>query len=267
MFRPIRLNACNPGPFTGEGNNTYFLAGEGGGAMLIDAGVGDSRHLAAIDRELRDRHSRLEHVVVTHAHPDHASGAPALASAYENVSVAKYPWPERDRSYDVEWRALDDGEQLVVGGETLVALHTPGHSPDHIALWHDRTRTAFTGDLVVQGSSVAISWSGGGRVDHYLRSLERVMALRPERLLPAHGAEIGDPRAILHGTIGHRRLRERQIVEALAAGRDTVPSIAESIYHGLGPSLMPPARETVRAHLEKLKSEGRAFEESGRWWM
>jgi glyoxylase-like metal-dependent hydrolase (beta-lactamase superfamily II) len=191
----------------------------------------------------------------------------ALAAAYEQASFAKYVWPERDRAYSVPWARLADGEPLTAGSVTLIALHTPGHSPDHMVFWHEQSRTVFAGDLVIPGASVAISWSGGGRIDQYLASIEKVMALGPERLLPAHGPEVGDARRLLRATLSHRLLRERQVIQALAAGRDTVPSIAESIYDGLGPTLMSAARETIRAHLEKLKSEGRAFEEDGRWWM
>ena len=55
------------------------------------------------------------------------------------------------------------------------------------------------------------------------------------------------------------------MIAALAAGRDTVQAIAEYIYDGLEPALMPAARENVRAHLDKLKAEGAAFEQHGRW--
>ena len=94
-----------------------------------------------------------------------------------------------------------------------------------------------------------------------MASLERLLALAPRRLLPAHGPAIDDPRAILTGYLEHRRLRERQVIAALGAGHATVQAIAESIYDGLAPALMPAAQENVRAHLEKLKAEGRATDE------
>jgi glyoxylase-like metal-dependent hydrolase (beta-lactamase superfamily II) len=84
--------------------------------------------------------------------------------------------------------------------ESADALHTPGHSPDHLAFWHEPSRTIFTGDLVVRGSSVMIHWSRGGDLGQYLASLERLLALEPRRLLPAHGPAIDDPRAILTAT-------------------------------------------------------------------
>ena len=108
---------------------------------------------------------------------DHASGAPAIAAAHPDATFSKFPWPEEDARYDVPWRALSDGEVVDAGGVPLTTLHTPGHSPDHVAFWHQPSATIFTGDLVVQGSSVMIHWSRGGDLGQYMASLERLLAL------------------------------------------------------------------------------------------
>lgn len=250
---------------TGAGNHTYLLADDEEGAALIDAGVGHTEHLDALASHLEERHVRLRDVFVTHAHGDHIAGAEAIAAWYPEARFWKHPWREEDAKYRVAWHPVDEGDRMRAGGRELIALHTPGHSPDHLALWDHESRTAFTGDLVVAGGSVMIQASRGGDLIQYLASLARLIALRPARLLPAHGPEVTDPEALLRGYIAHRLRRERQVVDALAAGHDVVPSIAQSIYDGLAPALWLAAHENVRAHLEKLRHEGRAVEDDGRW--
>jgi hydroxyacylglutathione hydrolase len=172
---------------------------------------------------------------------------------------------EMDSELEVAREPLHDGEEIAVGEDSLTVVHTPGHSPDHVVFWDGATRTAFTGDLVVSGSSVMIHSSRGGNLGQYMASLETVQRLAPARLLPGHGPEITDPASVLQGYLDHRRARERQVLEALMAGPKTVEAIADYIYDGLSPALMPAARENVRAHLEKLEAEGGAVEEHGTW--
>ena len=267
-MKPILLFAHNPSAMTGPGNNTYLLASPGGmpiRAALIDAGVGAPEYLTDLDSALTGRHARLDTVLVTHGHPDHAAGVPSIAAAHPTAVFAKYPWPEEDARYRVAWQRLRDGEVVVAGDEPLTVLHTPGHSPDHLAFWHAPSRSIFTGDLVALGTSVMIHWSRGGDLAQYLASLERLLALAPTRLFPAHGPAIDDPQSILTGYLDHRLQRERQVIAALSVGHATVQAIAESIYDGIEPALMPAAQENVRAHLEKLKAEQRATDEDGRW--
>jgi glyoxylase-like metal-dependent hydrolase (beta-lactamase superfamily II) len=264
VFAPQLLFARNPSPMTGAGNNTYLIAGQGT-ATLVDAGVGDAAHLEDLALALAEHGARLDTVVVTHGHRDHVDGVPALARAHARASFAKFPWPDEDQRYDVEWQRVGDGDVIAAGGEPLTVLHTPGHSVDHISLWHEPSGTAFTGDLVVLGSSVMIHTSRGGDLGQYLASLARLQTLAPTRLLPAHGPAIDDPEGALAAYIAHRLERERQVIAALGAGHSTVPAIAESIYHDLAPALMAAAHENVRAHLYKLEAEGRAARVDDRW--
>jgi glyoxylase-like metal-dependent hydrolase (beta-lactamase superfamily II) len=250
---------------TGQGNNTYLLVRAGGSAALIDAGVGDRRHLEALAHALALEHARLDEVLVTHAHGDHARGAGALAQAYPGARFRKHPWPEEDARYGVEWLPLQDGERVGTGDDRLTVLFTPGHSPDHLAFWHEASRTVFAGDLVVPGTTVVIGASKGGDMTQYLASLERIRRIDPERLLPAHGPEVTDVETLLDRYVEHRLQRERDVLAALAEGRETVQAITESIYHGLPPALMPAAAENVLAHLEKLRRERRARNERDRW--
>src|SRR5262245_19591252 len=98
---PICLSAHHPSPMTAAGHNPYLRAAADGRAILVDAGVGHEQHLADLARDLDAAHCRLAHVLVTHGHADHASGAPALARRHPDATFAKYPWPEEDAQYPV----------------------------------------------------------------------------------------------------------------------------------------------------------------------
>ena len=245
---------------TGAGNWTYFFPGRH--PLLVDAGTGQPAHLDAIAAA---RGYGPAHVVVSHAHSDHISGVSALATRWPDTRFSKYPWPERDRTYPVEWQPLADGAIIPAGDSELEVVHTPGHAPDHLAFWHEPSKTLLSADLVAPGTTVVILASSGGSLSQYLHSLKRVLALAPARLLPAHGAAIEDPAAIIRRYIEHRRQRELQVLSALEAGVRTVDGIVERIYVGLSDTLVPMARESVLAHLIKLENEGLATRDGPEW--
>lgn len=256
----IPLHAANPGPMTGNGNWTYFFPGRH--PVLIDAGTGQLAHIEAIAASRADGPA---HVVVSHAHGDHISGVNALATRWPETRFSKYPWPERDRTHAVQWQPLSDGDVIPAGDSELQVVHTPGHAPDHLAFWHEASRTLLSADLVAPGTTVVILPSSGGSLAQYLHSLKRVLALAPARLLPAHGQAIEDPAAIIRRYIEHRRQRERQVLAALEAGVRTVDAIVDRIYFGLSDALVPMARESVLAHLIKLADEGLAARDGEEW--
>ncbi|MGE0863626.1 MAG: MBL fold metallo-hydrolase [Vicinamibacterales bacterium] len=257
-MKPTLLHAANPGPFTGEGNWTYLVPGDR--PLLIDAGVAEPAHLDAIASV---EPAGPAEVVVTHAHADHSAGAPALQARWPAARFAKMPWPDRDPG--VPWRPLADGDMVMTGAGPLEILHTPGHSPDHIALWHADSRALFVGDLLVLGSTVFIPASSGGSLVDYLASLERLRRLSPVRAWPAHGPVIEDPVALIEQYVEHRRQREEQVLGALQAGLGSVDEIVARIYVGLTPALIPMARESVLAHLVKLEGEGKVRRRDVNW--
>jgi glyoxylase-like metal-dependent hydrolase (beta-lactamase superfamily II) len=258
-MRLITIPGHNPGPYTGAGTNTYLLPGRV--PALIDAGTGDPRHLDGVAETLESvAADGLAIVLVTHNHPDHASGAAALRSRWPTATFAKWPDPADARD-GIPWQPLHD-DQLVAAGDTaLWVLHTPGHAPDHVCLFEPHSGLLFAGDLVVNGGTVVIPASYGGSLAQYLASLRRILELQPRRILPGHGAPIDQPGALLRGYISHRLSRERQILDVLARGPQDVSGLVAEIYKGLADGLAGAAADSVMAHLIKLRDEGRAAAE------
>ena len=248
MSRPVvLLNARNPGPLTGEGNNTWLI--DGPEPALIDAGVGTPEHIEAIAAALSGR--PLARLLVTHGHPDHASGTPSLRARWPDLEVCVW-----DEARGAGTRGLRNGDAVVAGDRRLAAVHTPGHASDHLCFWDESRRDLFGGDMLIAGTTVMIPARRGGGLRAYLDSLERLASLRPARILPGHGPIIERPLELIAEYVEHRRQREAQILACLAAGLTTIDAIVSRVYPDLPEAMRPAASLTVQAHLEKLKEEG-----------
>lgn len=259
----LRLHAHNPGPWTGLGNHTYLIQGRV--PTLIDAGVGDPRHLAAIAEALETTGQPLARLLVTHGHSDHASGAPALVARWPRLICAKMPWAAVDDRLGTDWTPLADGETVTAGDGALTVVHTPGHAPDHVCFLDRADRTLYCGDLAILDATVVIPASRGGSLTAYLESLLRVRAIGPDRMLPAHGDPIADPAALIDRYVAHRRVRERQVVAALRTTARTPDEIVTLVYSGLRDEVRGAARESVLAHLLKLQADGLAGTDGDAW--
>ena len=244
------IPAGNPSLWTGPtGTNTYLLTGRV--PAIIDAGVGHDRHLTAVETALEGR--QLELVLLTHAHVDHASGVPALIARWPAVVVRPSSIP------------LMDGESIAAGDGSLIALFTPGHSPDHFCFVDEGRRDVYCGDLLRAGGTVVIPASRGGDLGAYLDSLERLRDLRPRRLLPGHGPIIEDPESLITEYLTHRAQREVQVREALRRGRRTPADMVPDVYGRLPEALVAAAADSILAHLRKLEEEGGAVLVEGGW--
>jgi glyoxylase-like metal-dependent hydrolase (beta-lactamase superfamily II) len=242
---PILVPAGNPGPYTGDGNNTWLL--DGAEPTLVDAGTGEPSHLEAIAAALDGR--PLARVLVTHDHSDHASGVPALRECWPDVEVLAVA-TTRDPS-----RTLIDRERVRAGNRFLEVIYTPGHAPDHVCFRDEAASAVFTGDLVLLHSSVLIPGGRGGNLRAYLASLERLSGLGARRLYPGHGPVIDDPASVITRAIKHRREREDQVRACLRDGLDSAEAIVARLYAGLPAGLERAALLTVEAHLEKIRGE------------
>ena len=252
----LAIPAGNPSPWTGPGgNNTYLLTGAV--PTLVDAGVGNAAHIDAVAAALQHGQpgaAPLAQVLVTHSHPDHVGGVPALIARWPGVSV-------RNAGPD----ACRDEESITAGNTTLRALHTPGHAPDHFCFLDEATGDLYCGDLARLGGTIVIPASAGGSLVQYLASLRRVRALQPRRLLPGHGPIIDEPVRLIDSYLEHRAEREAQVIEALRSGASSIDRMVERIYSNLHPSVVRAAADSVLAHLIKLRDEGRIVEHAGQW--
>jgi glyoxylase-like metal-dependent hydrolase (beta-lactamase superfamily II) len=235
---PILIPAGNPSEWTGPtGNNTWLLPGRE--PALVDAGVGHPDHVEAVAAALNG--APLARVLITHWHPDHVKGLPALRDRWSGLVVV-------DRA----------GGHVPAGDGQLEIIPTPGHSPDHLCFFDRGAGDLYCGDLAREGGTIVIPARKGGDLRAYLASLELVRDLGPRRLLPGHGPIVERPAALIDEYIAHRQKREQQILQAMLDGARTVDEIVRRVYPALPASLSDAAADSVRAHLAKLRDEGRA---------
>lgn len=241
--------------------NTYLIVSNGV-AAVVDPGSTEAGSAERVVEALEARDVRLvKAILLTHSHPDHVAGLEPLLAAVDRP--ATYLHPAEAARLDHPTTALDDGRRLTVGDVVVRAIHTPGHSPGHLAFaleGHDLTGAdvVLAGDLVAGSGSI---WVGvpEGDVAAYLRSLDRLRALAPGLLGPGHGPPPGDPDAALAGAAAHRRARETQLLQRLAHGDATLGELRASLYPDLAPAAAPLAEASLLAHLAKLMHEMRVL--------
>jgi glyoxylase-like metal-dependent hydrolase (beta-lactamase superfamily II) len=231
--------APNPGPYTGPGTNTWIVSA-GPVVVVIDPGPDDDHHLAAITKALGG--ATVGVVLVTHSHRDHLPLAERLAQAHQ-ATVRRFP-------------ELDDGDVVRAGTLNVTALHTPGHSADHLCFWLDASREMFTGDLILGRGSSMVTYPEGD-VAAYLRSLDRVASLEPRVLYPGHWEPVGDAMGKIEEYRAHRLEREAQVLAEVRRGPGTASELTRRVYGAeLDEPLMVAAEMTLRAHLRKLVDDG-----------
>lgn len=247
-----RLVARNPGYMTGPGTNTYLLGTDR--CIVIDPGPEDPLHIEQI---LTQTAGRIAAVLATHTHPDHSPAAAALARA-SGAAIMGRPPPvhgRQDKGF-APTRVLDDGEVLDVDGMRLRVLHTPGHASNHLCFLLEEQQLLFTGDHMMQGSTVVIV-PPDGNMRQYLDSLERVKREAVRCIAPGHGELIQDAMDEVDRLIAHRLRREAKVLSRLQhAGRARLDELLPDVYDDVDARLHPVAIFSLRAHLLKLEEDG-----------
>jgi glyoxylase-like metal-dependent hydrolase (beta-lactamase superfamily II) len=266
--RVRRLVAPNPGMMTGPGTNTYLVGdAEAGDLALIDPGPAIDAHVEAL---LDLAGQRLRWILCTHTHLDHSPAVAAIKAATGATVIGMPPPPHsnQDQTF-VPDRVFAHGERVQVGGTTLRAVHTPGHASNHLCWYLEEERLLFTGDHIMQGSTVVIS-PPDGDMSAYLASLEALLSLGIEAMAPGHGYLMVDAHAAIRQLIKHRLGREAKVADALAALAGptgaTLDALVARVYADTPPTLHPVARRSLHAHLIKLARDGRAAEREARWF-
>jgi glyoxylase-like metal-dependent hydrolase (beta-lactamase superfamily II) len=255
-----RVLGLNPGMMTGPGTNTYLVGRRD--PILIDTGSGVPDYVPLLERYLGERgFTQPSRVLLTHRHRDHLGGVASLRARFKGLRVSKMR--HRDAELPEPIEDLRAGETVHGEGATLVPVYTPGHASDHLCYYLAEEKALFTGDVILGGSTTVIPSDDGDLAD-YLDSLRRLQAMDVRRIYPAHGPVIEDGPAKIAEYLEHRMLRERQILEALADGVETIPAIVARIYVDVAPALHPVAALSVESHLKKLAREGRAHEDKQR---
>ena len=263
-----RIVARNPGPFTFRGTGTYIV-GEGEVAV-IDPGPDLAEHVEALLASLADE--QVTHILVTHTHRDHSPAAKALKEATGAPTHGfgphaggrrgepGIPGTEEGGDWDfVPDIVVRDGEAVdggTRGGKSgsrwrFEAVHTPGHTSNHLCFAVPDAGILFSGDHVM-GWSTSVIAPPDGDMAAYMASLDKLLGRRDSVYWPTHGPAITEPQLHVRAFIAHRREREAGIVDCLKSGAETIDAMVERLYVGLNPALHRAAGRSVLAHLIDL---------------
>ena len=263
--RVVRVTAGNGSAMTGPGTNTYLVGGGGSPDWtVIDPGPAIEGHVDAI---LAAAPGPITRILVTHTHTDHSPATRALKARTNAVVQGMGPrhqeWQDTTFVADV---TLHGGERIELGPEThLRVIHTPGHAGNHLCYLLEEEKLLFTGDHVMQASTVVIN-PPDGDMAAYVASLRSLLDLDLEWLAPGHGFLMAQPRAAMEAIIAHRLKREAKVVAALdQRGPAPLTDLLPVVYADVPPRMHPMAIRSLTAHLLKLRDDGRAVESDGVW--
>ena len=256
-----RIVARNPSPFTFKGTGTYVVGN--GDVAVIDPGPDIAEHVDALVAGLSGE--RVTHILITHTHRDHSPAARALQTASGAPTYGFGPHaggkrgdPAVEEGGDWDFApdvTLRDGDRVAGKGWTFEAVHTPGHTSNHLCFALADAGVLFSGDHVM-GWSTSVIAPPDGDMAAYMASLDKLLGRRDAVYWPTHGPAITEPHEHVRAFIAHRREREAGILDCLRAGVERIDAIVEKLYVGLQPGLRRAAGRSVHAHLVDLVTRG-----------
>lgn len=245
-----RITAGNGSVFTGPGTNTYLVGKEE--VTVIDPGPAMQEHIDVITAAAPN----IKQILVTHTHPDHSPGVRLLK---ENLNIPAYGMltnssKNQDQTFSPE-RILDDGEVFQEEEFSIEVVHTPGHASNHLCFILKEEKLIFTGDHIMNGSTVVIG-PPDGNMKQYIQSLEKLKDYDIEKIAPGHGELLENPHEVADWIINHRLEREKKVFQALQeATKGTPDTLVEKVYDDVDSSLFPIAKASLLAHLIKLEED------------
>ena len=258
----IRRVICNnPGGFTFHGTGTYIIGR--GNVAVIDPGPLDDEHISALERAVEGE--TVTHILITHTHRDHSPAAIPFKATTGAPTYGYGPHggdrggPKVEEGGDYEFRPdheIKDGAVIEGAGWTFEAIHTPGHTSNHLCFALHEENAIFTGDHVMGWSTSVIS-PPDGDMAHYMNSLTKLLTRKEEIYWPTHGPPITAPKAHVEAFIAHRKGREDAILDCIRDGRTTIPEMVEIMYADVDPRLHGAAGRSVFAHLVHMSDTGR----------
>lgn len=258
-----RVTANNPGPFTYTGTGVFIIGDKN--VCVIDPGPTDADHIAALDKALDGR--RVTHVCVTHHHRDHSPLAKPLAEKHKcqvygfsiQTGEDDADSPQLEEGHDLSFKPdieIRDGHIIKGDGWTLEALHTPGHTSNHLCYALHEENTLFSGDHIM-GWATSVVLPPDGHMGDYLKSLNRVLDQDYDIIRPTHGPAITEVQPFVQAYINHRLARETQILGALEDGLHLIRDIVAELYKDVDKRLHPAAAYSVLSHMIYLRETGR----------
>ena len=266
-----RVLARNASPFSYTGTQTYIV-GHGDVAVIDPGPYGDDpAHVGELVRLLAGE--RITAIMCTHTHRDHSPAAAPLKALTDAPIIGCAPLvlhddgPRADAGFDDTYapdRVLEDGEALSGTDWTLTAVHTPGHTSNHLCYALAEEKALFSGDHIMGWSTTVVSPPDGDMAD-YMASLALMIERDDKVYYPAHGPQVDTPQRLARGMMGHRKQREGQIMRLLEKGVGAIPDMVAEMYKGLDMRLRGAAGRSVLAHLIDLERRGVVGQQAEGW--